>query len=61
MGFGSVMSFGASVAAPAIPAERWRNWRRDQSFFMESSLRKLTADSLQLAEKELRSNVSSWA
>jgi len=38
---------GEAASAPAAPAVRWRNWRRDRSFFMVRSSRKLAVDGFQ--------------
>src|SRR5258706_16474420 len=44
---GSRKIAGEAASAPAAPAVRWRNWRRDRFFFMVRSSRKLTVDSSQ--------------
>src|SRR5260370_39919050 len=49
---------GEAASAPAAPAVRWRNWRRDRSFFMVRSLRKFSVDRSQSTVRNKTKNES---
>src|SRR5260370_5922891 len=55
---GSRKIAGEAASAPAAPAVRWRNWRRDKSFFMVRSLRKFSVDRSQSTVRNKTKNES---
>src|ERR1700682_5822999 len=55
---GSRKIAGEAASAPAAPAVRWRNWRRERSFFMVRSSIKVSVDSFQSTVRNKTKNES---